>query len=92
MSAQLNEETSITMPKGTLLILFEYLARSYDSWRRTSENPEDSTFVLQQPDAGERIALWRLEGEIERTLPEIFSAEYTQLVSAWKQQLISTNR
>ena len=89
MSGKLDEPTSITMPKGTLLVLFEYLARSYDSWRRAGGTPDEATFALQEPDAGERTALWHLEGEIERTLPEIFSEDYPQLLAQWKQHLTS---
>ena len=73
MSTNLDEPISITMPKGTLLVLLEYLARSYDSWQRMGGEPNESTFALQLPDAGERKALWRLEGEIEHTLLEVFS-------------------
>lgn len=89
MSTNLDESTSITMPKGTLLILFEYLARSYDSWKKTSGASDEATFALQPPDAGERRALWCLEGEIERTLPEIFSSDYQQLITEWKHHLTS---
>jgi hypothetical protein len=89
MSTNLEESTSITMPKGTLLVLFEYLARSHDTWRRIGGAPDEATFALQPPDAGECKALWRLEGEIERTLPEIFSADYPQLIAEWKQHLTS---
>jgi len=89
MSKNLDEPISITMPKGALLVLFEYLARSYGSWRRIGGEPDEATFALQPPDAGERKALWRLEGEIERTLPEIFSADYPQLIAEWKQHLTS---
>ncbi len=86
----LDENTTITVPKGTLLVLFEYLSRSYDSWRRSAPSSDDTTFVLQKPDAVERMAIWRLEGEIEHTLPEIFSKDYAELLEAWKQRLTSS--
>ena len=89
MNTNLDELTSITMPKGTLLVLLEYLARSYESWRKAAGTTDETSLVLMAPDAGERAALWRLEGEIERTLPEVFSPDYRQLIAEWKQHLTS---
>jgi len=45
--------------------------------------------VLVRPDAGERVALWQLEGAIERTLPEVFAPEYRDLIAEWKGKLTS---
>jgi hypothetical protein len=70
------EFVEFKMRRATLLVIFEYLARSHDEWNKTHQVPgdySDSTFVLSKPDPGERVALWRLEGEIERTLPKIFA-------------------
>jgi len=74
------------MDRATLLVIFEYLARSYKAWKEKGKLPDD-TFVLSKPDAGERVALWRLEGEIERTLPEVFSPKYIELIEEEKQRL-----
>jgi len=84
----LDEQVTISLPKGTFLVLFEFLAHSYELWRR-SENPPpiEGTFVLVQPDPGERTALWHLEGAIEKTLPEVFAPDYSDLVGEWKQKL-----
>lgn len=60
-----SELVPIEMRRATLLVIFEYLARSYEEWKKRGESPDD-TFVLSNPDSGERVALWRLEGEIER--------------------------
>lgn len=88
MSAALDEKVTISLPKGTLLVLFEFLAHSYEVWRRSGNPPPaEDTFVLLKPDAGERTALWHLEGAIERTLPEIFAANYNDLLGEWKQRL-----
>jgi hypothetical protein len=81
-----SESTTLTMRRETLLVIFEFLAQSYEGWKQAGSSSDDS-FVLRKPDAGERVALWRLEGEIERTLPEIFSPEYKQLVAAEKRRL-----
>ena len=82
---------NLSMRRETLLVIFEFLARSYDDWRKDSESPaasvSDDSCVLLKPDSGERVALWRLEGEIERTLPEIFSPEYKDLIVQEKQRL-----
>jgi hypothetical protein len=89
MPTRLEEPISITLPKGTLLLVFEFLARSYDAWKQTGVKQTDDSFVLLQPDAGERIALWRLEGAIESTLPEMFAPDYAELLSQWKRHLIA---
>jgi hypothetical protein len=82
---------NLSMRRETLLVIFEFLARSHADWSKNLESPAasgaDDSFVLRKPDSGERVALWRLEGEIERTLPEIFSAEYDELVASEKQRL-----
>jgi len=80
----------LKMRRETLLVIFEYLARSHDEWSKTGKAPDDyfdSTFVLSRPDPGEKVALWRLEGEIERTLPDIFDPEYKELIAAEKKRL-----
>ena len=63
------KNATIEMRRATLLVIFEYLARSYEEWKKRGESPDDA-FVLSNPDSGERVALWRLEGDIERTLPQ----------------------
>ena len=78
----------IKMRRDTFLVIFEFLTRSYEEWRKSGQLPDD-TFVLCKPDAGERVALWHLEGEIERTLPEIFAPEYKELIEAEKQRLVA---
>jgi hypothetical protein len=92
MTSDLQEQVSISMSKGTFLVLFEYLAHSYESWCKAAESSDASSFTVQKPDHGERIALWQLEGAIERTFPEIFSSEYPQLLANWKQHLVSGGR
>ena len=90
VTTRLDEQISISLPKGTLLVLFEFLAHSYEQWKGSGrERPSDHTFVLTKPDAAERVALWHLEGEIERTLPQIFAPDYKDLITAWKERLTS---
>jgi hypothetical protein len=88
VSKGLNEQVAISMAKGTLLVLFEFLAHSYEQWRGSgNERPPDDTFALLRPDGAERAALWQLEGVIERTLPEVFARDYKDLVAEWKGKL-----
>jgi len=88
VNTALDEQVTISLPKGTLLVLFELLARSYDLWKTsdTRQHAED-TFVLDTPDPAERAALWHLEGAIERTLPEVFATDYKDMICDWKQKL-----
>src|SRR5882757_5772661 len=84
------EFVDLKMHRGTQLVIFEYLARSHDECSKTGKAPDDysdSTFVLSKPDPGERVALRRLEGEIERTLPDMFDPEYKELIAAEKKRL-----
>ena len=82
------DHETISMRRDTLLVIFDFLARSYEEWRKTSPSADD-TFVLCKPDQGERIALFRLEGAIESTLPEIFAPDYNELIAAEKQRLVA---
>ena len=90
MSTGLDEQITISLEKGTLLVLLEFLVRSNEQWRALgSKQLSDDTFVLAKPDAGERVALWHLEAAIESTLPEIFAHDYKDLIAGWKQKLTS---
>ena len=89
MNAEIEKTVAVCMPKGTLLVLFEYLSRSYDSWRAKGQTSHDR-FAPEEPDEAERVALWRLEGEIERTLTEVFAPNYAQLVADAKSKLVQT--
>jgi hypothetical protein len=76
-----DEEITLTLSKSDCLVIFELLTRSYDTWRM--HNPDDSAaspLVVSAVRHGERRALWHLEGSIERTLPELFAADYSNLV------------
>jgi hypothetical protein len=77
----LNESVILEIPKSSCLILFELLTRSYEKWRK--ENPEDSSagpMTVYADDHADRVALWHLEGALERTLPELFSSNYEELL------------
>jgi hypothetical protein len=84
----LEEKVPIELSKGELLVIFEFLARSYQQWKASGDQQE-ATFVLAKPDNGERTALWRLEGSIERTMVEVFAPDYSELIRNAKNNLAS---
>jgi hypothetical protein len=81
MESHLDETVQLCLPKSACLVLFELLTDSYERWR--SDNPDDHTAdpmaVIAQEHA-QRKALWLLEGSLERTLPELFSSNYSELL------------
>lgn len=81
MTPELNENVSISLSKTACLVLFELLAVSYQEWRRS--NPDDSSanpMIVHAESQSQRAALWQLEGSLERTLPELFSSNYGELL------------
>lgn len=88
MSSDLAESITLDLPKSSCLILFELLTKSYEIWRK--ENPNDITAGQMTISAGthaDRMALWKLEGALERTLPELFSSNYEELLRESRRQL-----
>jgi hypothetical protein len=82
MDSSLNDRVAIDLPKSVCLVLFELLTRSYEVWRE--ENPDDGSADPMLVEAGElaqRRAIWLLEGALERTLTELFSSNYAELLS-----------
>ena len=73
-----NETVALTVTKAEALILFELLADFHE---------EDS---IQIEDQAERIALWKLSSLLEKSLVEIFSPNYTELLIEARRELISS--
>jgi len=72
-------------------VLFELLTSSYEEWRKL--NPDDSSASPMQvtaEDHAQRAAFWKLEGALERTLPELFSSNYDELLAESKRVLNAT--
>lgn len=44
MDANLEEKISIELSKGELLVIFEFLARSYDAWRESGNKDENTLY------------------------------------------------
>jgi hypothetical protein len=62
-------------------VLFELLATSYERWREV--NPDDTSanpMVVEASHPAQRMAIWQLEGAFERTVPELFSSNYRELL------------
>ncbi|RYD14021.1 MAG: hypothetical protein EOP90_15610 [Lysobacteraceae bacterium] len=68
--------TTITLDDDVALVLFELLA---------SDRIENELRGLEAP---ERIALWALEGCLEKNLVEPFSPEYAQLLEKARVSLV----
>ena len=80
--SELKTEVTISLSKAACLVLFELLTRSYEEWRKA--NPDDavvSPMVVKAISHAERVALWQVEGSIEKTLHEVFSSNYEELHS-----------
>ena len=80
---ELKSDITISLSKAACLVLFELLTESYEQWR--SANPDDATagpMVVKATSQSERVALWQVEGSIEKTLPEVFSSKYKELLAA----------
>jgi hypothetical protein len=88
METNLEEKVTIELSKGELLVIFEFLSGSFDSWR-AGGNQDIETFALAKPDSAERTALGHLEGRIESTLVEVFASNYNDLIDRAKQNLTS---
>ncbi len=88
MIGDLEEPVSLSLSKAVCLVLFELLTVSYAHWRKA--NPSDASadaMLVPANEHSERIALWQLEGALERTLPELFSSNYPELLRESKTLL-----
>jgi|HubBroStandDraft_4_1064222.scaffolds.fasta_scaffold218122_2 hypothetical protein len=88
MIRDLEEPVTLSLSKAACLVLFELLTASYTHWRKS--NPDDTSagaMLVPANEHSERIALWQLEGALERTLPELFSNNYTELLRESKTHL-----
>jgi len=82
MQSTLTEELTLTLSKAACLILFELLNQSYERWREANPNDDSANpMVIEAIEHSQRVSLWKLEGSLERTIPELFSSDYEQLLS-----------
>ena len=90
MIADLQEPVTLSLSKAACLVLFELLTESYIDWRRS--NPNDASanpMLVSAKEHSERVALWQLEGMLEKTLPELFASNYSELLRESKTLLES---
>jgi hypothetical protein len=85
----LNETVTLYLPKSACLVLYELLAKSYRHWRES--NPGDSSrnpMQLNAKEYAQRRAVWRLEGALERAVPELFATDSAVLLKESKRLLV----
>src|SRR6476661_5474213 len=85
----LSETVTLRVPKSACLVLYELLTKSYKHWRKS--NRDDSSPNPMQLDAkeyAERRAVWRLEGALERAVPELFASDSAALLKESKRLLV----
>jgi hypothetical protein len=90
MNSALNENVDLLLSKSACLVLFELLTLSYEEWRKS--NPNDASanpMPIFAHEHAQRVALWQLEGALERTLPELFSSNYAELLAESRRLLAS---
>jgi len=85
----LNETVTVYLAKSACLVLYELLTESYKQWRKS--NPDDSSpnpMRLDAKEYAERMAVWRLEGALERAVPEVFASDSAALLKESKRLLV----
>jgi type II secretory pathway component PulJ len=70
------EQVQVALSKDEALVLFEWLA-SQDQKSRHAE-----------AESAEQRVLWRVEGQLEKILPEILQPDYEQRVEASRRAVI----
>lgn len=68
-------KTKLELNRDEALVLFEFLSKF------------EETDVLPKPDPSEITALWRIHGQLQKTLTEPLQANYTDLLETAKKRL-----
>ena len=89
MTADLGEPVTLSLSKTACLVLFDVLSKSYDEWRTKVTDSDNQPLLIVAGELAARRALWQLEGAVERTLVEVFAADYADLVEQSKRHLIA---
>ena len=69
------DSVSLLLTRAEALVLFEWLVRV------------DAAENLPIEDAAEQQVLWRLEGQLEKTLPEPLAPNYREAVEAARREV-----
>jgi hypothetical protein len=92
MATDLDETVPISLSKSAWLVIFELLASSSEQWRKSNlDDPSANPMQITAADHAQRVALWWLEGGIEKTLPELFAPNYGELIEESKRRLAEKN-
>ncbi|MHB8874872.1 MAG: hypothetical protein ACYC8T_14380 [Myxococcaceae bacterium] len=65
----------VLLTRAEALVLFEWLART------------DASNALAFEDKAEQTVLWKLEGVLEKLLPEVLAPDYKRLLSSARQEV-----
>jgi len=85
----LNETVTLYLPKSACLVVYELLAKSYKHWRKAnSDGSSAKSMLLNAKEYAERRAVWRLEGALERAVPELFARDSAVLLKESKRLLV----
>jgi hypothetical protein len=76
MSQITEKKIGLELTPAEALVLFEWLARS------------DSENTLPVAHAAEQQVLWSLEGQLERVLQEVLSADYQTLLEEARRKVV----
>jgi hypothetical protein len=75
----MNTPVTIELSSDEALVLFEWLASA------------DFFNALPAPQEAGRIALWKLEGKLEKLLVEPFAPNYVDIVAAARRRLVGAD-
>jgi hypothetical protein len=75
-----SEEVPLTLSRSEALVLFEWLATA------------ESDKAIPIPDHAEQQVLWNIEAQLEKSLWEVLSSEYGELLVSAKNDVLNTDQ
>ena len=83
------DEEKVFMRRGTFLVLWDVLTRTFDDPQACKETAPGYYELLFRLDDTERTALHRLAGAIQRGVLEVMSDELPELIAEEKRRIRS---